>query len=78
MISFFYRFLYVDVFPFIFIITIEDNMYHTESLKGTFLEQTKAAREERALEKKRDSAAIKIQAHVRGWIAHKKFCKLIL
>ncbi|XP_075221172.1 ubiquitin-protein ligase E3B isoform X2 [Lycorma delicatula] len=53
-------------------------MYQTESSKGTFLEQTKAAREERAFEKKKEAAVIKIQAHLRGWIARKKFCKLIL
>lgn len=53
-------------------------MFHTESLKGTFLEQTKAAREERALEKKKEAAVIKIQSHIRGWIARKRFCKLIL
>ncbi|XP_046964892.1 ubiquitin-protein ligase E3B [Vanessa cardui] len=46
--------------------------------KDTFLEQTKAAREERALEKKREQSAIKIQAIVRGWLAKQKFIKLIL
>lgn len=46
--------------------------------KDTFLEQTKAAREERALEKKREQSAIKIQAVVRGWLAKQKFIKLIL
>ncbi|XP_013180712.1 PREDICTED: ubiquitin-protein ligase E3B isoform X1 [Papilio xuthus] len=46
--------------------------------KDTFLEQTKAAREERALEKKRETSAIKIQAIVRGWLARQKFVKLIL
>lgn len=46
--------------------------------KDSFLEQTKAAREERALEKKRELSATKIQAIVRGWLARQKFIKLIL
>ncbi|GLH04043.1 E3 ubiquitin-protein ligase Nedd-4 [Gryllus bimaculatus] len=50
----------------------------TESSKGSFLEQTKAAREERAQEKKREKAATCIQAHIRGWCARNKFTKQIL
>lgn len=50
----------------------------TESSKCSFLEQTKAAREERAQEKKKESAAISIQAHVRGWLARRRFSKRIL
>ncbi|CAH2240226.1 jg1784 [Pararge aegeria aegeria] len=46
--------------------------------KDSFLEQTKAAREERALEKKREQSAIQIQAIVRGWLARHRFVKLIL
>lgn len=46
--------------------------------KDTFLEQTKAAREERALEKKRELSAIKIQAVIRGWLARQRFTKRIL
>ncbi|XP_054278321.1 ubiquitin-protein ligase E3B-like [Macrosteles quadrilineatus] len=53
-------------------------MFKPESQKGTFLEQTKAAREERALEKRRENAAVSIQAHIRGWIARRDFTKLIL
>uniref|UniRef100_A0A1B6LAX7 Ubiquitin-protein ligase E3B n=1 Tax=Graphocephala atropunctata TaxID=36148 RepID=A0A1B6LAX7_9HEMI len=53
-------------------------MFKPESQKGTFLEQTKAAREERALEKKRENAAITIQAHIRGWLARCQFRLLIL
>ncbi|XP_046391174.1 ubiquitin-protein ligase E3B [Ischnura elegans] len=49
-----------------------------ESSKGSFLEQTKAAREERALEKKRETAATCIQAHVRGWLDRVRFSKKIL
>lgn len=48
------------------------------SNKGNFLEQTKAAREERANEKRRETAAICIQAYVRGWLSRKKFAKEIL
>ena len=50
----------------------------TENTKGSFLEQTKAAREERAQEKKKEWAASIIQAHIRGWLARKKFCRRIL
>lgn len=46
--------------------------------KDMFLEQTKAAREERALEKKREEFAVKIQAVVRGWLARQRFIKRIL
>ncbi|CAH2073384.1 unnamed protein product, partial [Iphiclides podalirius] len=46
--------------------------------KDTFLEQTKAAREERALEKKREQSAIRIQAIVRGWLARQQFIKIII
>ncbi|XP_063620540.1 ubiquitin-protein ligase E3B [Cydia splendana] len=46
--------------------------------KDTFLEQTKAAREERALEKKREQSAVKIQAYIRGWLARRKFLRMIL
>ncbi|XP_022242610.1 ubiquitin-protein ligase E3B-like isoform X2 [Limulus polyphemus] len=42
------------------------------SSKNQFLEQTKAAREERALERKREKAASVIQAHVRGFVARQK------
>jgi ubiquitin-protein ligase E3 B len=50
----------------------------TESTKGSFLEQTKAAREERAHEKRREWAATVMQAHVRGWLARNKFSGRIL
>ncbi|XP_053625281.1 ubiquitin-protein ligase E3B [Plodia interpunctella] len=49
-----------------------------QTSKDTFLEQTKAAREERALEKKREQSAVKIQALVKGWLARQRFTKLIL
>ncbi|XP_022183812.2 ubiquitin-protein ligase E3B [Nilaparvata lugens] len=50
----------------------------SSSRKGTFLEQTKAAREERAHEKRRDAAATLLQAHVRGWLGRIKFARRIL
>lgn len=54
-------------------------MFHkTENTKGNFLEQTKAAREERALEKRREAAIITIQANVRGWLTRIKFSREIL
>lgn len=46
--------------------------------KGDFLELTKAAREERALEKRRDAAAVLLQANVRGWLARVHFSRAIL
>ncbi|KOB78285.1 Ubiquitin-protein ligase E3B [Operophtera brumata] len=46
--------------------------------KESFLEQTKAAREERAYEKKREQSAVTIQAVARGWIARQRFYKRIL
>ncbi|GLV32551.1 uncharacterized protein CBL_00739 [Carabus blaptoides fortunei] len=50
----------------------------TECTKGSFLEQTKAAREERALEKKKETAVKLIQACVRGWLARINFTRKIL
>lgn len=50
----------------------------TESQKSSFLEQTKAAREERALEKKREGAAIRIQSSVKGFLARRRFQKRIV
>lgn len=49
-----------------------------ESKKGNFLEQTKAAREERAQEKRKETAATSIQAFVRGWLSRKRFTQEIL
>lgn len=54
-------------------------MFKTEeSSKGSFLQQTKAAREERANEKLREDAIKRIQANVRGWLARVKYTKTIL
>lgn len=49
-----------------------------ESQKTSFLEQTKAARAERAFEKKRETAAIIIQSRIRGWVARKKYLEKVL
>ncbi|XP_012282275.1 ubiquitin-protein ligase E3B isoform X2 [Orussus abietinus] len=49
-----------------------------ESSKDSFLQQTKAAREERANEQRREGAVIRIQANIRGWLARIKFTKSIL
>lgn len=46
-----------------------------ESQKGTFLEQAKAAREERANEKKRENLVISLQAHIRGWQFRQEFSR---
>lgn len=54
-------------------------MFHkSENPKGNFLEQTKAAREERALEKKKEKGATLIQAQIRGWLTRVKFSRNIL
>lgn len=49
-----------------------------ESNKDSFLEQTKAARVERAMEKKRENAAILLQSRIRGWLARKKYLRKIM
>lgn len=49
-----------------------------ESSKVSFLDKTKAAREERALEKKRDNAIIVIQSWIRGWLTRLKYERRIL
>lgn len=46
--------------------------------KESFLELTKAAREERANEKRREQSAVTIQAVARGWIARQRFYKRIM
>lgn len=50
----------------------------TESQKPSFLEQTKAARAERAFEKKRETAVVVIQARCRGWAARRLVCQRIV
>lgn len=54
----------------------------TETKKDSFLEQTKAAREERererAQEEQRDRSIVLMQKMVRGWLARTKFQRMIL
>lgn len=50
----------------------------SESQKSSFLDKTKAAREERALEKKRDHAVLVIQSWIRGWLTRIKYERRIL
>lgn len=58
---------------------IQHKMFsESESQKNVFLDKTKAAREERAFEKKRDTSVIIIQARVRGWLSRKNYEQLVL
>ncbi|EDW80029.1 uncharacterized protein Dwil_GK12351, isoform A [Drosophila willistoni] len=50
----------------------------TESQKSSFLEQTKAAREERALIQRREQAAILLQSTLRAYTARRKYQKRII
>lgn len=49
-----------------------------ESQKTSFLEQTKAARAERAFEKKRETDIVIVQAQIRGWVARRSYLKRIM
>ncbi|XP_016973174.1 ubiquitin-protein ligase E3B isoform X2 [Drosophila rhopaloa] len=49
-----------------------------QNQKTSFLEQTKAAREERALEKRRELAAILLQSTLKGYAARRKYQKRII
>ena len=53
-------------------------MFKPEFQKDAFLEQKKAARECRAQEKRKETAALKIQSVFRGWIQRKKYINYIL
>lgn len=54
-------------------------MFNTsESQKSSFLDKTKAAREERETRKKRDNAVIVIQSWVRGWLTRVKYERKVL
>lgn len=46
--------------------------------KDEFIQKLKVARDERALDKKRDDAAIRIQSWIRGWLARIEYQKLVL
>ncbi|XP_068149588.1 ubiquitin-protein ligase E3B isoform X2 [Drosophila tropicalis] len=50
----------------------------TESQKSSFLEQTKAAREERALIQRREQAAILLQSTLRAYTVRRKYQKRII
>lgn len=49
-----------------------------EFQKDSFLDKTKAAREERAMEKKRDNAAVLIQSQWRGYFERKTYYKTVM
>ncbi|KAH8378895.1 hypothetical protein KR009_001935 [Drosophila setifemur] len=49
-----------------------------QNQKSSFLEQTKAAREERALEKRRELAAILLQSTLKGYAERRKYQKRIM
>ncbi|CAD7004879.1 unnamed protein product [Ceratitis capitata] len=50
----------------------------SDTQKKSFLEHTKAAREERAYEKRREEAAVRIQAQWKGYIARKQYRNRII
>lgn len=50
----------------------------SELSKASFLDKTKAAREERAFGKKKDESVIVIQATIRGWLERKRFERYVL
>lgn len=53
-------------------------MMFGEHSKTQFIEQTRAARIERANDRKREESAILIQSFVRGWLVRKRTRNLIL
>lgn len=53
-------------------------MMFGEHSKMQFIEQTRAARIERANDRKRDQSAVLIQSVVRGWLVRKRTRSLIL
>lgn len=53
-------------------------MMFGEHSKTQFIEQTRAARIERANDRKREESAILIQSIVRGWLVRKRTRNLIL
>ncbi|XP_053953926.1 ubiquitin-protein ligase E3B [Anastrepha ludens] len=50
----------------------------SESQKKSFLEHTKAAREERAWEKRREGAAVRIQAQWKGYVTRRQYHNRII
>lgn len=53
-------------------------MMFGENSKTQFIEQTRAARIERANDRKREESAILLQSIVRGWLVRKHTRNLIL
>lgn len=53
-------------------------MMFGENSKTQFIEQTRAARIERANDRKREQSAILIQSVVKGWLVRKRARNLIL
>jgi ubiquitin-protein ligase E3 B len=53
-------------------------MMFGEDSKTQFIEQTRAARIERANDRKREQSAILVQSFVRGWLVRKRTQNLIL
>lgn len=53
-------------------------MMFGEHSKMQFIEQTRAARIERANDRKREQSAILVQSLVRGWLVRKRSRNLIL
>jgi len=53
-------------------------MMFGEHSKTQFIEQTRAARVERANDRKREQSAIIVQSLVRGWLVRKRTRNLIL
>lgn len=53
-------------------------MMFSEHSKTQFIEQTRAARIERANDRKREQSAILIQSLVRGWLVRKRIKNLVL
>lgn len=50
----------------------------SQQSKSSFLEEKKAAREERALEKRREWAALKIQSSIKSYVARRRYQKRIM
>lgn len=50
----------------------------SDSEKKFFLEHTKAAREERAYEKRREEASVRIQAQWKGYLTRRQYYNKIM
>lgn len=56
----------------------DTRMMFNEHSKSQFIEQTRAARIERANDRKREQSATVVQSFVRGWLVRKRTKNLIL